>query len=168
MIVSDQPNGNGENPLEDLAARLSKSLGGKPVQMRNDSAERVEGGQVTMQQSAAKQVQASALQMEESAAGLVRAGSVDAHESALGAVVTETAHLHESNAAVLVGQTIQADSVRSVLVVAARVDGSVKPVLTPLSALAAGAGFAATLLLVGRLFGALRRGRRRSSPHRSV
>ena len=51
---------------------------------------------------------------------------------------------------VTVARAVEADDVRSLMVVAARVNGEVHSVFTPLTALAAGAGLAFGLVLFAR------------------
>lgn len=154
--MAKQPNEQSENPLEDLAAELSESLPSQSVEVKNSSVDLVEGGQVHMLQSAARSVQASALSMEESAAGFVRAGSVDANDGAVGVLLAADAQLDDVTASLVAAKQVSANDVRAFAVLAGKVDGDVKSVLTPATALAAGAGFALTLLvfrgLVSRLF----------------
>jgi hypothetical protein len=136
-----------ENPLEDFAAELSESLPSQPVEIKNSSVELVDGGQVHMQQSAARSVQASALNMDESAAGFVRAGSIDASDSAIGVVLAADAKLDDVTTSVVAAKRVSAHNIRAFAIFTAELDGDAKSVLTPVTALAAGAGFALTLLL---------------------
>lgn len=139
-----------DNPLEDAAAEMSEGLRGTTVQVEQTSKSRVEGGQVRMVDSAAKSVSASALHMEESAAAIVRSGSVDASESAMGVTLASDVSLLESNALLAVAKTVQASDSRALMVIAARVDGKVETLFTPLTALAAGAGFSFGLVVFAR------------------
>lgn len=144
--MSEQPNNPDSNPLDDLADELSGSWKGAPVEMNEAAATHVEGGQVWMKQSAARSVQASALRMEESAAAFAQAGVVEAHESALGAAIAREMKLEKVNTPLLIAQRVEAKELQTVALIAGQVQGNVKTLLTPLTALAAGAGFAITLL----------------------
>lgn len=145
-----------ENPLEDLAAELSESLPSQSVEVKNSSVDRVEGGQVKMQQSAARSVQASALHLEESAAGLVRAGSVDANDSAIGVVLAADAKLDDVTTSLVAARQVNGNNIRAFAIFTGELNGDARSVLTPATALAAGAGFALTMLflrgLANRLF----------------
>lgn len=136
-----------DNPLEAVADELSRSLNSTSVDLNETSTGIVEAGQVTMRHSAARSVRANALHMEESAAALVSVQSVDAHESALGAVVARDAVLEDVTTPLIVAQNVRADEVQTFALIAAHVEGNVRALLTPLTAVAMGVGFAATLLL---------------------
>jgi len=144
VIVTDEQS---RNPLEDFAAELSESLPSQSVEVKNSSVDLVEGGQVKMQQSAARSVQASALNMEESAAGFVRAGSVDAGDSAIGFVLAADAKLEDVTTSVVAAKRVSGHDIRAFAIFTAELDGDARSVLTPVTALAAGAGFALMLLL---------------------
>ncbi|MFN2202084.1 MAG: hypothetical protein ACK2UO_12805 [Caldilineaceae bacterium] len=146
----DERNDQDENPLEDAAARMSEGLHGTSVDVEQTSKSHVEAGQVRMMDSAAKSVTASALQMEDSVAGIVRSGSVDAKESPIGVSVSTSLHMQDSSAVVTIAKSVACDEVRSVFFFASRVNGDVQSVFTPLTALAAGAGFALSLVVFVR------------------
>jgi hypothetical protein len=133
-----------ENPLNHLADELSSGLQGKPIELTETNSDRVEGGQVWMKQSAARTVQASAVHLENSAAGLVRTGSLDAVDSMVGPVMTHEARLQDVATPLLVGRNITAKEVRAVGIFAGNIQGDVKTIFTPVTALLAGAGFALT------------------------
>jgi len=159
--MNDRPDNQSENPLEDYAAEMSEALDSNPVELNETSAGHVEGGQVWMKNSAARSVQASALHLEESAAAFVSAGSVDAHDSAIGVAVSKEASLVDLNNSIMVAQHVEAQNVRTFALLAGRVDGEVRTVFTPATALAAGAGFAVSLWLVRQLLSWLNPFRRR-------
>ncbi len=153
--MSEQPESNkkpNENPLEEWAAEASESLSGGETRMRESSADHVSGGQVSMFQSAARRVETSALHMEESAAALVRAGSVEADDSSIALATARRLTVSESNASILVGQEVQAEDVRVGLLLAARVEGSVRTLFSPRTALAFGMGIGAGFALLRQLF----------------
>jgi hypothetical protein len=76
---------------------------------------------------------------------------VDASNSAIGLAVTKQLSLRNTTSSVLVAQEVEADSLRSVVILTPKVNGNVKTVFTPVTALAAGAGFAAGLWVLRRL-----------------
>jgi hypothetical protein len=103
-----------------------------------------------MVDSAAKNVSASALHMEDSAAAIVKAGSVDVTDGAIGVAIASSVKLRESTGLVTVAKSIEAEDTRTLMMFAARVNGQVESVFTPLTALAAGAGFAVGLVVMAR------------------
>jgi hypothetical protein len=141
-----------ENPLEDAAAAMSEGLTGTSVEVEQASKRHIEGGQVHMTDSAAKSVSASALHMEDSAALVVHSGSVDVNEGAIGVSISSNAMLNNSTTGVVVSRNVKASDVRSMMLIAGKVDGDVETVFTPLTALAAGAGLAFGLVSITSLF----------------
>jgi len=150
--MNEQPHNPDGNPLDEFANEFSNAWKGEPVEMNETAATHVEGGQVWMKQSAARSVQASALRLEGSAAGFVRAGMVDAHESAIGIAVAREMKLDQVSTPLLVAQQVEAKELQTVVLLAGQVRGQVKAVLTPLTALAVGAGFALTYLAAKGVF----------------
>ncbi len=144
--MTEQPQSPDGNPLDDFADEFSGAWKGAPVEMNEAATTRVEGGQVWMKQSAARSVQASALHLEESAAGAVQASVVDARKSSIGIAIAREMKLEHVNTPFVVAMTVEAKELQTVALIAGRVQGNVKTVFTPLTALAAGAGFAMTLL----------------------
>ena len=154
--MKNQPdNGQSENPLEDYAAEMSEALDGAPVELNETSAKHVEGGQVWMKNSAARSVEARALHLEESAAAFVNASSVDAHNGAIAVAVSQESKLVDVTSSVLVAQHVEAQDVHTIALIAGRVDGEVKAFFTPMTALAAGAGFAFALLFIRQVLSRL-------------
>ncbi len=155
-VMKDQPNkGQSDNPLEDYAAEMSEALDGAPVELNETSAKHVEGGQVWMKNSAARSVQARALHLEESAAAFVNATSVDAHNGAIAVAVSQESKLVDVANSILVARHVETQNGRAAVLIAGRVDGEVKTLFTPMTALAAGAGFALTLLFVRQVLSRL-------------
>lgn len=140
--MHEQSQNPDSNPLDDLANDLSDTFGDAPVEMNETVAGDVKGGQIWMKQSAARSVRASALHLEESAAGFVRAGVIDAHESSIGVALAQEMKLDQTHPPLVVAGRVQAQNIQTVVLLAGRVEGNVKAVFTPLTALAAGAGFA--------------------------
>jgi len=166
--MSEQSQRDEPNPLDTIADELSTTLGGQPVELTEERTERVAGGQVAMRSSAARSVQASALHMEESAAGLARTGSLDMHDSAVGVATARTAAVADSAVGLLVAGRVQAEQVRTLAVIGAHIEGDVQSVLTPLTAVLAGAGFALTLVGLSQLFGQRAKNRNRKHDLRSA
>ncbi|MEZ4863367.1 MAG: hypothetical protein R3C14_18765 [Caldilineaceae bacterium] len=140
-----------DNPLDAIADELSQALNTTSVELKDNAADTIEAGQVSMRQSAARSIRASALHMEESAAGFVRATTVDAHESAMGALIAHEATIAGATTPVVVAQNVHAKDLQTVALFATRVEGNVQTVLTPLMALAMGAGFAVTLFTLQKV-----------------
>ncbi|MCB0185964.1 MAG: hypothetical protein KDE31_16960, partial [Caldilineaceae bacterium] len=82
---------------------------------------------------------------------VVRTSSLTAHESAIGAIVARDAVMEDVTTPMLVAQNIRANDVQTVALLAGHVEGNVRALLTPLTALAMGVGFASTLLLAKAL-----------------
>ena len=138
----------GENPLEDLADELSRTLGETPKEIDSESAQHVQAGQVWMRNSAARSVSAHAVHSEDSALGLIRANTVDVHKSASGFIAAQDVRLDESTNTVTIAKTAKMQNATSILLIAGRVEGDVKSALTPLSAFAVGAGLGAMFYLL--------------------
>lgn len=144
-----------ENPLHEFASEMSSTLGSQPVELRDSSADKVEGGQVWMKNSSARSIQANAVHLEQSATASVRTDSLDAHDSAIAVAVADDITLTESSSSVLAAQDMKATDVRTVFLVAGRVEGEVTTLLTPLTALLSGIGVGLTLYLLRRLIAPL-------------
>ncbi|MEZ4708033.1 MAG: hypothetical protein R3A44_12545 [Caldilineaceae bacterium] len=138
----------GENPLEDLADELSQVLGDTPTELDSESTQHVQAGQVWMRNSAARTVDAHAVHSEDSALGVIRANTVDVNKSAAGFIVAQEVHLDESTNTVTIAKTAKVQNSTSVLLIAGRVEGDVKSVLTPMSAFAVGAGLGVMFYLL--------------------
>ena len=90
---------------------------------------------------------------EDAAAVIVRSGSVDATDSLIGMATAEVVNLHDSNAVVMAAERVEAKSgVQAFILLAQRVEGPVTAVLTPLTALAVGAGIAFGLVAFRGIF----------------
>ncbi|MCL4863413.1 MAG: hypothetical protein KJZ93_28675 [Caldilineaceae bacterium] len=157
--MNEQPHQDDKNPLEHFADEATAALGGKPVELIEQSAEQVSGGQVSMASSMARRVRASAMHMQDSVAGVVQTGSLDAQDSVLGVVAARKASLDGVNASVLVVGHAEVEQLRAFAVFGGQIDGNVRAVLTPLAALMAGSGFALTLWGLNRLMGRIRKNR---------
>ncbi len=140
------------NPLEDAAANLSADLEGKRVDLKNSSADCVQGGHVSMADSAAKTVRAQALNMSESAAGFVSTKSLDMRDAAIGFASSEQITVKSGNIGFLATGRLKAEELCTWLLVAGKVEGNVKTTFSPLSALAMGAGFGLVVFLFRSFF----------------
>jgi hypothetical protein len=157
--MADHPQEQNNNPLDDLADDLSVAGVAKNVDVHNASVDKVQGGRVSMAKSAARLIEASAMDMADSAAVFVRADSLEMRDCATVAVVSKKATLQESNASVMVSASVKAQDSMIGLLVAGRVEGNVKAVLTPLAALAFGAGVGVTMTLLQEIIRRMRRAR---------
>ena len=153
--MSDQPNEQNENPLDDLADELSEALTGQQVEINESSVGQVDGGHVQMRQSAARSVQASALSLDESAVGLARAKAIDVRDSTMAMAIADQAALHDVTVSVVAARRIDAQQVRAFAVFTPDLRGDVEAILTPITALIAGAGFAVTMFLLKNVLAGL-------------
>ncbi len=151
------------NPLEEEAAKLSAELGGKRVDLKDTVVGDVEGGHVSMADSAARSVRAQALNMSDSGAGFVRTKSLDMRDAGIGFAASERITVQSGNIGFLATGRLKAEELCTWLVVAGKVEGNVKTTLSPLSALALGAGFGVAVMLFRSLV-TRKRGRKSKSP----
>jgi hypothetical protein len=150
--MKEKPLPSHDNPSDELAAQLDEILSaGTNSDAKTGGDEGIVAGHVTMQQSTARTVRASAVAMDDSAVGFIRTGAVEAQKSVIGWMLAREAQLKDVSASVVAANHLQAKEVTAFAVLAGRIDGQVKATLTPQAAFAAGAGFAAVILLVGRL-----------------
>jgi hypothetical protein len=147
-------------------------------------AESVQADLVRMHQSAAGQIIADELNLHMSAAGEVRASMVEGHEAALGlvsanevwmtnsaagavqgdnvvvdggsaVVLARNVSLHNAYTGVVADQQVQADEIRTVILLGGKVDGPVHTSLDTRQTILAGligGVIAGTILAVARLF----------------
>ena len=152
--MKEQPLPSNENPSDDLAAQLDEILSHAPsAALHNAASENVVAGHVSLQDASVRSVKATAVRLEDAVAGIVRTGSFEATDSVVGWAVAREATLRTVTNSVLAATRVQADEVHAFAVIAGRVDGNVKTAVTPWMAFAAGAGFAAVMLLVNALLG---------------
>lgn len=150
--MKEQPLSPHDNSFDDLSAELDEILSRETDKSaKNQDSEGVIAGHVTMQQSTARTVRANAVAIDDSAVGFIRAGAVEAHESVVGWMAAREAELDNVSSSLIVASHLQAKEVTAFAVMAGRIDGQVKATITPWVAFAAGAGFAAVTLLMGRL-----------------
>lgn len=146
-----------DNPLDEYSARASRDLASQNTDVNNASVERVESGQVSLRESFAQHVQASATYMEDAAAGIVKTNSLDARDVSIGVAMANTVQTDTLHAGVLAANQLEGQEVRTGLLFAFHVRGNVHSAVSPLAALAIGAGFATTLVLMRLVFGLARR-----------
>jgi hypothetical protein len=160
-----------ENPLDEMGPSIGDRLEGRVVEVKNASVNRIDGGQVNIHQSSTRSLRASAVHMEDSAAFSVRAGSADIAESAVFFVSANDLKVQKVTSTLLLGRRVEASETRSILLLALQVRGSVKTILTPLTAFAAGAGFATVFFLlrfiVSKLIPASRQVTQKTEDHQS-
>lgn len=121
------------------------------VEMRNSAAQSVDADAIEMHNSAAQVVEADTLRMVNSAAAFARTETLAAEQSNLGLLRAADATIADSSVFALAADHIQAANLRAVWLVARQVEGDVKAVLTPASALALGTGLGAAIALVSLL-----------------
>lgn len=160
--MADEHREHNDNPLDEAAAQASGRLQADRVEadhvaVAGSAVQRVEAGQVQMSGSSAGHVQAHALHVEGSAVGSVRGGAVELADGLVGIATGEAVKLKDVAASFIVARHAEAEQVRTVVLVAGRVDGSVSTVFTVWTALAAGAGMGVALFGLRMLGGRLRR-----------
>lgn len=151
--MTERPSNSEENPLDDWATELSEMLDSAPINLNEKTTDSVQGGQVHMQQSSARTIDAHALRMEESAVGFVKAQSVDVDDSIVGMAVASEMSLQNVNSSILAAGDVDATEIRTVALFAQHVNGDVKTVVTPLTAILIGAGFGLAMFVLKRIAG---------------
>jgi hypothetical protein len=116
-----------------------------------------QASQMTVGRSAVRSITATTASLERSAVQHLNSDAVTAERTALGVVQSSTAELRESAAGVVAGDYVRVENSRVVFLLAPRVNGNMKVLLTVPSALAVGAGFFLARWLVPLLFGRSRR-----------
>ena len=106
---------------------------------------------VNVGQSAVRQLNASVAQVDQSAVQRLAADSVTASNSAFGVVHGATVELKESAVGVAAADYIRVEDSSVLFLLAPRVSGNVKALLTPPAAFALGAGFILARTLVSLL-----------------
>ncbi len=157
--MAEQPHEQNNNPLDDLADDLSTSYNARNVDIHNASVGEVRGGRISMSKSAARVINANALDADDSAAFLVRADSLEMRDCAVGSVSCRSADLQKTTSSVVVASDVKVSEATIGLLLAGRVEGNVKAVLTPSGALALGAGLGLTLTLLQQAIRLLRKPR---------
>ncbi|MEZ4638386.1 MAG: hypothetical protein R2873_14875 [Caldilineaceae bacterium] len=155
--MPEQPHEQNGNPLDDLANDLSSAHSAKNVDVHNASVDKIHGGRISMAKSAARTIHANALDIDDSAALFVQADSLEMRDCAAAAVASNRVTMHDSTASVLVTSEAKIQDATVGVLLTGRVEGDVKAVFTPLSALAVGAGIGLALTVLQQLIGRLRR-----------
>ena len=167
---------DGENQSEE-STNLGGDISGENVQLNQSSAGQVNGDRVELNQSAALNIGAENVILEGSAVLYSEAGSADfgsnnwvvvsnstetvLNDSQVGTVLTNSAHLNQSAAGILVSRDVQAGSIRTGILLASNVEGTVETLLDTPKVVLAGlvSGVAAGLVIwLGNLLRS-RRGR---------
>ncbi len=100
-----------------------------------------ETGRVNVDKSAVRSLNAASAVMQQSAVQRLAADVVDADYSAFGAVHASTVDLDKSAAGFVAGDYVKIEDSKVFLLIAPRVSGNVKAVLTLPAAFALGAGY---------------------------
>jgi hypothetical protein len=157
ITMPEQPHEQNNNPLDDLADNLSSEYRARNVDVHNASVGEVRGGRISMTNSASRVIHANALDADNSAAVFVHADSLEMRECAAVAVACNSANLEKTTATLVLASEARVADATIGLLLAGRVEGNVKAVLTPLSALALGAGIGLTFTVLQQIIGRLRR-----------
>ena len=112
-----------------------------------------QAGHVNVGRSAVRNLNATTASIERSAIQRVTAESVTAHNSAMSVVNASTVELKDSAAAIVAGDYVKVEEGRVVVLLAPRVSGNVRAVLTLPAAFAFGFGYFFARKLAGTMFG---------------
>jgi hypothetical protein len=112
-----------------------------------------ESSQVNVGRSAVRSLNATVANIEQSAIQQLTAETVHAENSAMGMVNAATVELRESASAVVASDYVRVEDGSVFLLLAPRVSGNVRAVLTLQAAFAFGAGYFVARRLAGALFG---------------
>jgi hypothetical protein len=118
-------------------------------------AENVSGGyeaSARVERSAVRNLNAHSASLDQSAVQRMAAEAVTAHNSAIGVVHTSTVEMHESATGAVFGDYVRIDNSTIALLVAPRVTGNVKAVITLPVAFAFGFGYFFARRLAARAF----------------
>jgi hypothetical protein len=121
------------------------------VSIEQSSAKAVSADHVSINQSGVKTVTASNATMTQSAALVFNGDDVAIHEGAIGIARAGRVDLFDSSVGLVTGPVTIGEGSARILVHLGSADGAIKPVLDTRSALALGAGFASTLVILSRL-----------------
>jgi len=105
-----------------------------------------------VERSAVRSLNAHSASLDQSAVQRLAAEAVTAHNSAMGVVHTSTLEMHESAAGAVFGDYVRADNSTIALLIAPRVNGNVKAVITVPVAFAFGFGYFLARRLAGKAF----------------
>jgi hypothetical protein len=112
-----------------------------------------ETNEVNVGRSAVRSLNATIANVDRSAIQQLTAETVHAQNSAMGMVNAATVELRESGAAVIASDYVRIEDGSAFLLLAPRVSGNVRAVLTLQAAFAFGAGYYVARRLAGALFG---------------
>jgi hypothetical protein len=121
--------------------------------MAEDTFDGIESGQVNVGRSAVRNLRATIANVERSAIQRLTAETVHAENSAMGMVNGSTVELKNSAAAVVASDYVRIEEGSTFLLIAPRVSGNVRAVLTLQAAFAFGAGYFVARRLAAALFG---------------
>lgn len=125
----------------------------KIASMAENAFDGFESNQVNVGRSAVRSLNATVANIERSAVQQLTAETVQAENSALGMVNAATVELRESAAAVVASDYVRVEDGSVFLLLAPRVSGNVRAVLTLQAAFAFGAGYYVARRLAGAMFG---------------
>jgi hypothetical protein len=111
-----------------------------------------ESGQVNVGRSAVRSLNATVANVEQSAIQRLTAETVHAESSAMGVVNGSTVELKNSAAAIIASDYVRIEEGSAFLLLAPRVSGNVRAVLTLQAAFAFGAGYFVARRVAGALF----------------
>jgi hypothetical protein len=121
------------------------------VHIEQSSARAVSADDVVIDQSAIKDVTARSATVTQSASAIFKGDDVAFHESVVGFASARRLDLIDSSVGLVAGPVSVSEGQSRILVHIGPADGSIKSVLNAQSAVALGAGFGATLVILSRL-----------------
>ncbi|HLF77650.1 MAG TPA: hypothetical protein VJB57_09190 [Dehalococcoidia bacterium] len=110
-------------------------------------------GVINVDRSAVRSLRATTAQVGQSAIQRLTAETVNAHNSAMGVVNASTVELRQGAAGVIAGDYVRVEDSRVFVLMAPRVSGNVRAVITLPIAFAFGAGYFLTRSLANAVFG---------------
>lgn len=137
-----------DNPLDEYASQASKKLDNLAADVSNSSVSQVVSGQVSVRDSFVRSVHSSATLLKDVAVGTVHTASLEAQSSTAGVVLANSVRADRLDAAAVAAREIESQEIRTGLLFAVQVKGTVHSALSPLAAFAMGAGFAIVLTLL--------------------
>jgi hypothetical protein len=121
--------------------------------MAENTFDGLEPGHVNVGRSAVRSLHATTANVEQSAVQRLTAETLHAENSALGVVNGSTIEIKESVAGAVAGHYVRVEDANVFFLIAPRVSGNVRAVLTLQAAFAFGAGYFVARQVASRLFG---------------
>ena len=155
--VSETADGAIETDRVELQSSAAKSIDADTVAMHSSVAQTIDAEAIEMHSSAAQRVDADTIRMVQSRAFSAHTETLAVEQSNLALLRATDATLADSAVFALVSDRVQAANVSTVWLIARQVEGEVKTVFDPRSAVLFGAALGGVLGLFTLVSGMLRR-----------